>query len=146
MAVKLIEQREKKTIDIKVGDDVVKVYYQSPTAREWIEDESIITGAYYSDKDAMGQALADQKWNRIQAVICGWENVVDEKDQPIPYAFERLTLLMAQSKEFQKAIVDLANDIYKGIDPKNSSTPSETSSTGGESNPPNSGNSSDDAT
>lgn len=146
MAVKLIEERKKETIDIKVGDDVVKVYYQNPTARQWLDDETIITGAFYSDKDSMGEALSKQKWDRIQAVICGWENVVNANDQPEPYCFERLAALMTQSREFHKAIVDLADDIYKGIQPKNSSSPSETSSTDGEPNPPKSENSSGDET
>lgn len=146
MAVKLIEEREKKTIDIKVGDDVVKVYYQNPTAREWLDDETVITGAYYSDKDSMGDALSRQKWDRIRAVICGWENVVDAEDKQVPYCFERLVALMTQSKEFYQAIVNLADDIYRGIQPKNSSSPSETSSTDGDPSPPKSENSSDDET
>ena len=138
MAVRLVEEREKKTLDIDVEGETVKVYYQNPTAKEWIADEKTVTGAYFYNKEAMGEALSTQRLNRIQTVVCGWEGVVDKDDKPIPYAFERLLALMTQSQEVHTAVCNLADDVYNGIEQKNSSSSSGISSTDDETNPPNS--------
>lgn len=146
MAVKLSTVREKKTRDIEVEGEKVTVYYQSPTAHEWVEDENIFVGSYYNDYKDLDEAMSKRRWHRVRTTICGWENVVADNDKPVPFAFERLVELMTQSREFHVGVCNLVDEIYTGADRKNSSSPSETNSTDGESKALNSENSSDDET
>src|SRR5262249_35588039 len=74
-----------------VGD--CSVTLRRPTWQERLDDENLVAAGY---RGTQPKAWGLQIAHRFSSVITGWQGVVDDAGNPIPFTFDNLTAICAE--------------------------------------------------
>lgn len=118
------QEPKPETITLADGQ-TFKVLVTRPNYAQRFEDEGRQLRAYAGQPDAW----AEYKLGRIRSCVVDWTDMTNEKEQPIPYTYQRLLGLMDVAPEVASQLDGIAAECFRPLaQPKqNSAAPPETS-------------------
>ncbi|MBS0206640.1 MAG: hypothetical protein JSS49_27500 [Planctomycetes bacterium] len=107
-------QPKPQTITMADGQTFTVLVIDKPSFHQRFTDEGRELNAYSRNSDP--DAWANFRLGRIRDAIVDWRDVTNDKDQSIPFTFQRLTALMDAAPEVVPQLVSIANEVFRPLD------------------------------